>query len=199
MCMCVYVGLSAAYVSVCMCVYVCVYVCICVYMYVCICMRVCMYICVYACMHICVIIIINSHGLSARRCPMSVSSTSSVRRHLCIFVYVCIIIHVYVLGEMSDGKMSYSKLEEELSGGELSGGKLSGGLLSYTPIVDCQTSDLCELQQNPHACMDDRSSLDLEAEHGVTMDDMYCRGSFQNTCIDVIHEEIKTHEVYNCD
>src|SRR6218665_433884 len=91
---------------------------------------------------------------------------------------------------MSDGKMSYSKREEELSGGELSGGELSGGLLSYTPIVDCQTSDLCELQQNPHAYMDDRSSLDLEAEHGVTMDDMLASPwltgivevRFQNTC-----------------
>src|SRR6218665_530351 len=94
MCMCVYVGLSAAYVSVCMCVYVCVYVCICVYMYVCICMRVCMYICVYASMHICVIIIINSHGLSARiRCPMPVSSTSS--NFLCPTpsVHICVCMH----------------------------------------------------------------------------------------------------------
>src|SRR6218665_2655058 len=93
MCMCVYVGLSAAYVSVCMCVYVCVYVCICVYMYVCICMRVCMYICVYACMHICVIIIINSHGLCARRCPMPVSSTSS--NFLCPTpsVHICVCMH----------------------------------------------------------------------------------------------------------
>src|SRR6218665_1186762 len=76
-----------------MCVYVCVHVCICVYMYVCICMRVCMYICVYACMHICVIIIINSHGLSARRCPMPVSSTSS--NFLCPTpsVHICVCMH----------------------------------------------------------------------------------------------------------
>src|SRR6218665_3041410 len=32
------------------------------------------------------LIIIKSHGLSTRRCPMPVSSTSSVRRHLAQFL-----------------------------------------------------------------------------------------------------------------
>src|SRR6218665_2065053 len=177
--MCMYVGLFV-YVCICrpMCLYVCAYMYACMYVYVC---TVYMYVC------ICVIII-NSHGLSARRCPMPVSSTAS--NFLCPTpsVHICVvcIIHVYVLGEMSDGTMSYSKREEELSGGELSGGII----VLYTPIVDCQTSDLCQLQQNPHAFMDDRSSLDLEAEHGVTMNDMLASPwmtcivevQFQNTC-----------------
>src|SRR6218665_3859871 len=69
---------------------------------------------------------------------------------------------------------------------------------------DCQTSDLCELEQNPHACMDDWSSLDLEAEHGVTVDDMLASPwmtcivevRFQNTCRCDTRGE-KTHDVYN--
>src|SRR6218665_1647740 len=100
---------------------------------------------------------------------------------------------------MSWGKSPMGKCEEELSGGELSGGELSEGncpgiIVLYTaPIVDRQTSDLCELQQNPHAHMDDRSSLDLEAEHGVTMDDMLA--SPWMTCI----LEVRFQNICRCD
>src|SRR6218665_350581 len=108
-----------------MCLYVCAYMYACMYVYVCICMcvYVCVYVCIYVYMHAC-IFVSSSSSTAMGSAPVGVRCqfhqllpTSSVRRHLCIFVYVCIIgLHVYVLGEMSDGKMSYSNREEELSG-----------------------------------------------------------------------------------
>src|SRR6218665_862048 len=185
-CMCVYVGL---------CVYMYVRMYVCIYVYVCICM------CVYVCMHICVIIIINSHGLSARiriRCQFhQLPSTSSVRRHLCIFVYVCII-HVYVLEEMSDGKMSYSKREEEFPGVNCPGvncpeGNCPGIIVLHSDrrLPNFRFVRITAKSPRVHAWMIGVLwTWNLEAEHGVTMDDMLASPwmtcivevRFQNTC-----------------
>src|SRR6218665_3011387 len=182
--MCVYVC-----VYVCVRVYVCVYVCICVYMYVCICI---MYACIYVYMHSC-IFVSSSSPTAMGSAPVGVRCqfhqlppTFSLRSHLCIFVYVCIII--ICLG----GNVRWENVLLKTGGGIVRGRIVRRGIVrgDYCPIVDCQTSDLCELQQNPHAYMDDRSSLDLEAEHGVTMDDMLASPwltgivevRFQNTC-----------------
>src|SRR6218665_3696023 len=98
--MCVYVGLCVYTLYVCAYMYACMHV----YMCICMCVYVCVYVCIYVYMHSCIFvsssssssstaIIINSHGLSARRSPMPVSSTSS--NFLCPTpsVYICVCMH----------------------------------------------------------------------------------------------------------
>src|SRR6218665_2881977 len=181
----------------------CVYVSLCIYMYVriCICVYVYVYICICVYMHACIFVSSSSStAMGSALCPMPVSSTSS--NFLCPTpsVHICVCMHntcICLGGKCPMGKCPTENGRRNCPGVICPGvncpeGNCRRGLLSYTPIVDCQTSDLCELQQNPHACMDDRSSLDLEAEHGVTMDDMLaspwmtCRPivevRLQNTC-----------------
>src|SRR6218665_3247249 len=88
--MCLYV---CAYMYACM--YVCVYMYACMYVYVCICM---MYACIYVYMHSC-IFVSSSSPTAMGSAPVGVRCqfhqlppTFSLRSHLCIFVYVCIII-----------------------------------------------------------------------------------------------------------
>src|SRR6218665_3120537 len=194
-----------------MCLYVCAYMYACMYVYVCICMcvYVCVYVCIYAYMHAC-IFVSSSSSTAMGSAPVGVQCqfpllppTSSVRRHLCIFVYVCII-HIYVLGEMSDEKMSYSKREEELSGGELSGGELSGGELSGGLYCPTYRSSIAKLQ----ICAI-YSKIPTRAwmigvlwtwKQSMASPWMTCivEVRFQNTCRCDKRGE-KTHEVYNCD
>src|SRR6218665_3984938 len=97
-----------------MCLYVCAYMYACMYVYVCICMcvYVCVHVCIYVYMHAC-IFVSSSSSTAMGSAPVGVQCqfpllppTSSVRRHLCIFVYVCII-HIYIY--MSWGKCPMKK------------------------------------------------------------------------------------------
>src|SRR6218665_862049 len=142
------------------CAYVCVYVCICVYMYVCICMH------AYLCHH-------HYQQLWAQRpytYPMPVSSTSF--NFLCPTpsVHICVCMHntCICLGRNVRWENVLLKTGGGISGGELSGGELSGGELSgdYCPTLRSSIAKLqicANYSKIPtRACMDDRSSLDLE-------------------------------------
>src|SRR6218665_3247250 len=188
--MCVYVC-----VYVCVRVYVCVYVCICVYMY-----DVCVYICVYAFMHIRVIIVTNSHGLSARRCPMPVSSASSNFLSPKPSVYICVCMHNNYMswGKCPMGKCPTQNGRRNCPGENCPEGNCPG---DYCPTL---RSSIAKLQICANYSKIPTRTWMIGVlwtwKQSMASPWMTCivEVRFQNTCRCDKRGE-KTHEVYNCD